>query len=76
MSRSRRHTLIFGITTSRSEKDDKRQANRRLRRRVRVELRVKQWERLPLLRELSNVWSFDKDGKRFWREATPADMRK
>jgi hypothetical protein len=74
MARSRRRTPIFGITTSRSEKQGKRRANGVLRRDVRQRLPDFP-ELLPLLREVSNVWSFDKDGKH-WRRATPREMRK
>lgn len=66
---------IFGITTSRSEKQDKRRANRALRRVVRHCLREED-EMLPLLREVSDVWGFDKDGKAWASHATPRDMRK
>jgi hypothetical protein len=75
MARSRRRTPIFGITTSRSEKKDKRRANRVLRRTVRQHLPDLP-ALLPLLRELSNVWSFDKDGKAWEREPTARAMRK
>jgi len=63
MSRSRRKTPIIGWTTADSEKQDKRLANRRLRHRVRQTLRVNPHAELPLLREVSNVWLMDKDGK-------------
>lgn len=66
MSRSRRHTPIFGITISQSEKQDKRRANRVLRRVVR-QCHGHDEKPLPLLREVSNVWGFDKDGKAWWR---------
>jgi len=65
MSRSYRHTPIFGITTAKTEKQDKRLANRRWRRICRYVLRSGDSERLPLQREVSNVWSFAKDGKRY-----------
>jgi hypothetical protein len=75
MARSRRRTPIFGITTSDSEKRDKRLANRRLRRKVRLSI-ARGDEALPVLREVSDVWGFDKDGKRFWAEAGERDLRK
>jgi len=50
-------------------------ANRRLRRTVRHALAVGR-EVLPDLCEVSNVWAFDKDGKRWRGDATPRDMRK
>jgi len=58
MSRSRRKTPITGMTNARNEKQDKRKANRKLRRKTRVDP-----ENAPVLRGVSNVWSFDKDGK-------------
>jgi hypothetical protein len=75
LSRSYRRTPIFGITTSRSEKQDKRFANRRLRRKVKSCV-VTGDEELPLLREVSNVWTFDKDGKAYWSHGRKKDMRK
>ncbi len=75
MARSYRHTPIFGITTRRSEKQDKRLANRRLRRLVRPAL-SRGDELLPLLREVSDLWSFDKDGRRYDPHAGVKEMRK
>ncbi len=48
------------MTRARTEKQDKRKANRKLRRKTRVDP-----ENAPLLREVSDVWSFDKDGKKY-----------
>ena len=77
MSRSRRKTPICGITTAESEKQDKRIANRRLRRRVRSALRGDPDAPLPLLREVSNPWLMDKDGKMLVDPARhPEIMRK
>ena len=67
MSRSRRHTTIVGITTADSEKDDKRQANQNLRHAVRRALRTEA-EVIPAMREVSNVWLFAKDGKKWWKK--------
>ncbi|MEM9998201.1 MAG: hypothetical protein AAF809_10920 [Bacteroidota bacterium] len=78
MSRSRKKTPIAGITTARSEKHDKRLANRRLRRRVRQRLAAgRDGTDLPLLREVSNVWTMEKDGKVYFGSAVhPKLMRK
>ncbi|MEL7363701.1 MAG: hypothetical protein AAFN13_16615 [Bacteroidota bacterium] len=79
MSRSRKKTPISGITTATSEKYDKRLANRRLRRRVRQHLATGHIDSadLPLLREVSNVWAMDKDGKLYFDPAThPKRLRK
>ena len=78
MSRSRRRTPICGITTAKTEKQDKQMANRIERRRVRTSLATRpDAEVLPAKRELSNVWSMAKDGKNHF-DATkhPKLMRK
>ncbi len=77
MSRSRRRTSVRGRTSSGTEKQDKRMANRALRRTVRVALAMEPYGVLPALREVSCVWAFDKDGKvRFDPARLPAWMRK
>lgn len=75
MARSRKKTPIAGITTAVSEKQDKRLANRRLRIAVRHAISVDD-EVIPLLREVSNLWSFDKDGKRWIGNRFPDASRK
>jgi hypothetical protein len=70
MSRSFRHTRIFPITTARSEKQDKRFANRRFRH------AWKQGREVTDLREVSDEWVFDKDGKRYWHDAPRRAMTK
>jgi len=75
MARSYRHTPIFGITTSKSEKQDKRLANRWLRRAVRLQVQ-RGLDVLSLLREVSNAWCFDKDGRAYNPRASAKDMRK
>lgn len=79
MSRSRRYTPICGITTSESEKRDKRLYNRRYRRVTEQIVRKlgSELEFLPQLREYSNPWAMDKDGKcRFDSVRHPGLMRK
>jgi hypothetical protein len=78
MSRSKQKNPITGITTAASEKQDKRIANRRLRRRIKQLLGADpRADILPLEREVSNVWLMDKDGKtRFDPERHPDLMRK
>ena len=78
MSKSRKKTSIDGITTSCSEKQDKRIYNRRYRHACKQILNTNvECELLPHLREYSNVWSMDKDGK-VWFDAKehPKLMRK
>ncbi len=67
MSRSRRKTPIFGIAGGVSEKQDKRKANRKARKK-------QNWNKD--LREVSDNWGFAKDGKRYQQEAEEEDMRK
>ena len=78
MSRSRRKTPSSGYTTSESEKADKAEAHRRIRREVGEILRKDpEAELLPHDRELSDPWDMDKDGKgRFDPQAFPKLMRK
>ena len=67
MSRSYRKTPIAGITTAASEKRDKQLANRRLRCMVRQRLKDEPEAQVLLLkREVSDVWTMDKDGKRWF----------
>jgi len=78
MSRSYRHSPILGITASginRSEKKDKRRANRKFRRLTHYCL--KNDERLPVdLDEVSEVYTWTKDGKQFLDDPRPEDLRK
>ena len=86
MSRSFKRTPITGYTTAESEKLDKRLANRRLRRKSGAILRssvtasgdenVHGVSDLPRIREVSNVYTFDKDGKQWLDEPDPKDLRK
>ena len=62
MSRSRKKEPVTAITTATSEKLDKQDANRRLRRMTREKVK-KGAEELPVIREVSDVWDFSKDGK-------------
>lgn len=77
MSRSRRKTSIAGHTTSDSEKEDKRIYNRRFRRVCKQFLHIDSEKELPHLKEYSNPWGMDKDGKS-WFDAKkyPKRMRK
>lgn len=71
MSRSRRKTPIFGHTTCRSERQDKKLWHQRWRSRERNALANASPEALasylPLLEnEVSNVWAMGKDGHSYW----------
>jgi hypothetical protein len=75
MSRSRKHTPIGAITTATSEKRDKQLANRRLRAALRSAVALGA-DVLPEMRDVSDPWTFDKDGKRWWGAAFPRSLRK
>ncbi len=74
MSHSFKKTPVCGITTAASEKADKRKANRRLRRVIRQKLLGGEADIMPNLREVSNVWSFAKDGKQYFDRRKSADL--
>jgi hypothetical protein len=75
MSRSRRNTPIRGVCAD-TEKKDKRLANRRLRAALR-QMPADDDALEPLKREVSNVWTMDKDGKMYLgKDADPRDLRK
>lgn len=78
MSRSRKKTPVTGVAPADTEKDDKRAANRRLRREVRQRLADgADATALPSLREVSDAGAMAKDGKaRFDPERRPEDLRK
>lgn len=77
MSRSHRKTPICGHTTAETEKQDKRIANRSFRRTVRQQLGSRHPDAvISNIRAVSNVWSFDKDGKQFLHKPSKKDMRK
>ena len=65
MSRSYKHTTISAITTAQSEKRDKRLANRRFRRISKHRVKIDA-EPLIDLNEISDIWDFQKDGKRYF----------
>jgi hypothetical protein len=79
MSRSKRKTPIFGNCNLRSsEKQDKRKYNRRYRRACKTALHKNPLtDLLPNLKEHSNPWSMNKDG-RGWVDVKgiPRMMRK
>ncbi len=75
MSRSFKKTPKKGITSAETEKQDKRKANRRFRRKTKIQVQ-KEEPVLYEIREVSNIWSFDKDGKKFIKNSTKKDLRK
>lgn len=75
MSRSFMKNKIVGYTKKETEKRDKTIANKRYRRLVKVRI-AKRSEILPLIREVSNIYQFDKDGKHYYAGMTKLEMRK
>ena len=76
MSRSRRKVPIFGITTAESEAIGKRLWHKRARAIQRGRL-ANSDDPFPVVsNEAGNVWSLEKDGKRYWAAAQPEHMRK
>jgi len=65
MSRSYKKNPAGPITCATSEKEEKRIANRRLRRRVQQALFHKK-EVMPIMKEIENNWNWPKDGKCWW----------
>ena len=65
MGKSYKKIPIHGIAGN-SDKKDKRIANRKLRSKVKQNLLYyNENTKLPILREVSNVWYMDKDGKTY-----------
>jgi len=75
MSRSKKKTKIQGITTATSEKENKQEANRKLRRLVKEKLKRGEKD-LPEIREVSDVCDFEKDGKKYNPEMSDKELRK
>jgi hypothetical protein len=75
MSRSKKKTKIQAVSNAETEKEDKRDANRKLRRKVKQQVKSGK-ETLAEKKEVSNVWSFNKDGKHYNPEIDEKKMRK
>jgi len=75
MSRSKKKTKIHENTTKQSEKENKQDANRKLRRTVKQKIHSGATI-LPKIREVSNIWTFNKDGKRYNHKMTEKELRK
>lgn len=79
MSRSRRKTPIFGITTARSEREDKVLWHGRWRVAERTALAaispdMADGHMTTLKRSVSNPWSMAKDGRRFWPQRQQKEL--
>jgi len=72
MSKSKKHTPIWGFTSASSEKYDKRILHGKLRTRLRVAVKRMLLERSsedyisPQYDEVHNKWKMAKDGKIYW----------
>lgn len=75
MSRSRKKSKVQSVSNADTEKEDKRFANRKHRRIVKQQVKSGK-ENLAQLKEVSNVWSFDKDGKHYDPDSDPSKLRK
>ena len=79
MARSRRRTPIITMTTTASEKQDKRHANRNCRSALRRTLKRDtdpDATVLPILRDVSNPWDMAKNGRSWFGHHAPELMRK
>ncbi len=77
MSRSRRKTPIFGITSARSEADDKREWHKRWRSRQRDQINSLGPDDDPLLVQryaVSSAWLMSKDGKSWFAPHEQREM--
>lgn len=74
MSRSRKKTPIRGMTLADSEKQDKRLANRKIRRVNKI--RVTGDQEPAHVRELSDPWGMDKDGRQYFGDEPAEDVKK
>jgi hypothetical protein len=75
MSRTRKKTKVKGITTAESEKENKQEANRKLRRNTKKQIK-KNPNILPELREVSDKQGFNKDGKIYDPDMKEKDLPK
>lgn len=80
MSRSYKRVPVTGYSFAESEKNDKRRANRSLRRATHSGIQTlgadTDTTRLPVIREVSNRATFDKDGRQWLDTPEPSDYRK
>jgi hypothetical protein len=69
MSRSHRKNIIINGHLNISEKKCRSRANKKLR--IKVKIRIKKnFETLPILKEVSEVWAFKRDGPFAWKGLT------
>lgn len=66
MSRSRKKNNAGGVTTAKSEKEDKRIWHKRMR--TRTKQAIHNGDEMPHENEVSNPWNMSKDGKTFYSD--------
>jgi hypothetical protein len=77
MGKSYRTNKIFGWSKATSEKKDKTFHHRKMRRRINMQLHKEEFDTpFPTDEEVSDVWTWNKDGKQYWPGATKRDMQK
>lgn len=80
MSRSYRKTSIVGVAYGASEKQDKRFANRKLRRKIKSSFQKDDFYDenyiCPEMREVSDTWGMSKDGKYYFDENKNSTFKK
>ena len=74
MSRSVKEQPYFGFPFE-SDKQDKSDANRKFRRVIKQKIQ-KGEDFLPQYRELCDIWNFSSEGKGYYRDVDPKEMRK
>lgn len=75
MSRSLKNTPIIGYTTATSDKPGKRQANKRFRRKTKVEVLQNQ-QLFTLHKRQTTAWDMPKDGKHYVKDLAKKYWRK
>lgn len=75
MSKSQKKIAIVPVTNAESDKKSKQAANRKFRRKTKIQV-SKGEEIVNELREVSDVWTFEKDGKQLLKNPTNKDLRK
>jgi hypothetical protein len=75
MSRSRNKTPVIGYTTATSDKPGKKQANKRFRRKTKVELQQGK-EIFAIHTRQTTAWDMPKDGKHYVKDLDEKYLRK
>lgn len=79
MSNSHRKNPIFPVTLARSDKDTKGKAHKQERRALKTKLVLGERFKIsdvPGGKSFGDPWNSNKDGKRYWGDATKKDLSK